>query len=69
MNEKAGSPDAQIKTDEGLRASLDRISFRNSVIDFHWQFKFRRAKIDNGQELILSIAAMTHNKRRECTSE
>lgn len=41
MNEKAGSPDTQITTDEGLRTSLDRISFRNSVIDFHWQFKFR----------------------------
>ena len=27
--------------DEGLRACLDRISFRNSVIDFHWKFKFR----------------------------
>ena len=41
MNARAGSTDTQITTDEGLRACLDRISFQNTVIDFHWQFKFR----------------------------
>jgi len=42
MNSRVGTPDRQITTDEALRACLDRISFENSVVDFHWRFKFRQ---------------------------
>jgi hypothetical protein len=41
MKARAGSPDRQIRTDEELRECLSRISFYNTVVDFHWQFKFR----------------------------
>lgn len=41
MCERAGTPDRQITSDDGLRACLDRISFQNTVIDFHWRFHFR----------------------------
>ena len=41
MSERAGMPDRKISTDEALRECLDRISFQNTVVDFHWQFHFR----------------------------
>ena len=41
MNERAGTPDKQINTVEELRECLSRISFQNTVVDFHWQFRFR----------------------------
>ena len=41
MDARAVSPEGQITTHEQLRACLDRISFRNTVVDFHWEFKFR----------------------------
>src|SRR5215831_7177408 len=41
MNERAGSPDRQIRTDAELQECLSRISFHNTIVDFRWQFKFR----------------------------